>query len=199
VKEFLLPPLILAAVYAGLGLLASPPHNKPEDAAGMNAWALAAVLGGLLLLIAFVLVLGVFVALRVSNSRVAILHALGTVFFLSVGTLVCIYLIIINGGTFEYQFLSFSLFLIAGIGGLLWVLSGNLPSGALTFASSQLPILVFYVVTNVLVAKPGSPESTPPLVPFLVTAWAFGWALAAMLIPLLSEFDIALGRTRAQE
>jgi hypothetical protein len=50
-------------------------------------------------------------------------------------------------------------------------------------------------VANLLVAKPGSTESADPLVPFLVIAAAFGFATAAMLVPLLSEFDVALGRT----
>ena len=88
---------------------------------------------------------------------------------------------------------------VAGIGGLLWVLGGDLPSAALTLASVALPLGVFYAVTNVLVAKPGSIESTPPLVPFLVVTGSFGFAIAAMLVPLLSEFDVALGRTRAAE
>lgn len=199
VKEFVLPPLILACVYAGLGWLARPPAEAPQQAMGMNLEALAAVFFGIILLLAFVLILGVFIALRVGHSRNAILQTLGTVFFLSIGTCVCIYLIVINGGTFEYQFLSFLLFLIAGIGGLWWVLSGELPSTALTWASIGLPLAVFYVVTNVLVAKPGSVESAPPLVPFAVMAAAFGFAIVAMLMPLLSEFDVALGRTRAAE
>ena len=53
------------------------------------------------------MVLGLHVALRTENSRLAIINTLGTVFFLSVGTLICIYLILING-RFEYQWLSFS-------------------------------------------------------------------------------------------
>jgi ABC-type transport system involved in multi-copper enzyme maturation permease subunit len=198
-KEYILPPLIIAGVYAALGWLATPPDNEPELAAAWNGQNLVAIASGLAILLAFVLVLGIFIALRQGNSRQAILHALGTVFFLTVGTIVCIYLIYINGGTFEYQFLSFSLFLIVGIGGLLWVLSGNLPAPALTLASVMLPLAVFYCVTNVLVAKPGSNESAPPLVPFMVIASAFGFAIAAMLVPLLSEFDVALGRTRAEE
>jgi len=198
VKEYLLPPLALACVYAYLGWLATPPHEAPELANARNLGSLAAIFSGLALLLAFVLILGIFIALREGNSRQAIFRALGTVFFLSVGTLVCIYLIYINR-TFEYQFVSFSLFLIAGISGLLWVLSGNLPSPALTLASVCLPLAVFYCVTNVLVAKPGSVESAPPLVPFLVIAVFFGLAITAMLVPLLSEFDVALGRTRAEE
>jgi hypothetical protein len=45
------------------------------------------------------------------------------------------------------------------------------------------------------VARPGSEESADPLLPFLVLAGAFGFAVAAMLVPLVSEFDVALGRT----
>ena len=48
---------------------------------------------------------------------------------------------------------------------------------------------------NVLVGKPGTVESSDPLMPFFVLAAAFGFTLFAMLVPLLSEFDVALGRT----
>jgi hypothetical protein len=48
---------------------------------------------------------------------------------------------------------------------------------------------------NILVAKPGSKESADPLIPFLVISGAFGFAVAAMLVPLVSEFDVAMGRT----
>ena len=148
----------------------------------------------MVVLLAFAIVLGVHVALRNENTRVAVINTLATVFFLSGGTLVCIYLILING-RFEYQWTSFILFIAAGIGGLWWVLSGDRPSTALTVASWCCPLAMFYTVTNILVAKPGSEESTDPLMPFLVAAGAFGFTLAAMLVPLLSEFDVALGRT----
>ena len=154
------------------------------------------LVAGTVVLLAFAIVLGVHVALRNENTRVAIINSLATVFFLSVGTMVCIYLILING-RFEYQWTSFILFIAAGIGGLWWVLSGDRPSTALTVASWCCPLAMFYTVTNILVAKPGSEESTDPLVPFIVAAGAFGFTLAAMLVPLLSEFDVALGRTTA--
>ncbi len=193
-KEFLLPPLVLAVVYACYGLLATPPRGHPELLASKNVEAAVSVVGGGNVLLAFAIVLGVHVALQTEKSRLAIIHTLGTVFFLSVGTLVCIYLILING-RFEYQWVSFIGFLAAGIAGLWWVLSAARPSTALTIASWACPLAVFYSVTNVLVAKPGSEESADPFVPFLVIAGAFGFTVVGMLIPLLSEFDVALGRT----
>jgi hypothetical protein len=58
---------------------------------------------------------------------------------------------------------------------------------------------MYYCVTNIIVAKGASEESTDPLLPFLVIAGAFGFTISAMLVPLLSEFDVALGRTAARE
>jgi ABC-type transport system involved in multi-copper enzyme maturation permease subunit len=194
-KEYVIPPLILAVVYACWGLLAAPPAGHKELSASMNGTALVCVLGGLLMLTAFVMVLGLHVALRTQNSGAAVVLTLGTVFFLSLGTLFCLALIVLSG-RFEYQWLSFVFFLAAGIGGLWWVLNGSRPSGALTWASWFCPLGVFYAVMNVVVARPGSQqESGDPLPPFLVIMVAFGFAIAAMLVPLLSEFDVALGRT----
>jgi hypothetical protein len=189
-KEYVLPPLIVACIYAGRGLLATPPSP------GRNVEALIAVLGGGVILFAFTMVLGVHIALHTENSRLAILNTLGSVFFLSVGTLISIYIILING-RFENQWLSFSGFLFAGWWGLLWVLRGNQleTSRAIGIASFVLPIAVFYSITNVVIGKPGVRESTDPLIPFLVMGLAFGFTIGAMLVPLLSEFDVALGRT----
>ena len=160
----------------------------------MNATALVCVVGGLLVLMAFVMVLGLHVALRTPNSGAAVVLTLGTVFFLSLGTLFCLALIVLSG-RFEYQWLSFMFFLAAAIGGLWWVLNGTRPSSALTWASWFCPLAVLYAVMNVVVARPGSQESADPLPPFVVVVVAFGFAIAAMLVPLLSEFDVALGRT----
>ncbi|HEX5269659.1 MAG TPA: hypothetical protein VFW33_04185, partial [Gemmataceae bacterium] len=193
-KEYLLPPILLAVAYGVLGLLATPPRAHPELGPSANAQALACVIGASVVLLAFALVLGMHVALRTQNSRLAIVNTLGTVFFLSVGTAVCIALIRINR-QFEYQWASFVLFIMAGIGGLWWVLSGERPSAALTLASWLCPLAVFYSVTNILVARPGTDETGDPLVPFLAMGGAFGFTVAAMLVPLVSEFDVALGRT----
>jgi ABC-type Na+ efflux pump permease subunit len=187
-KEFLLPPLILVVVYATLGRLASPPTFYRNFEAGLY------IAAGTVILLAFTMVLGIHVALRNTISRQAVVQTLGTVFFLSVGTLLCIALILING-RFEYQWFSFIFFIAAGIGGFWWVLSGDRPAAALTLASWLCPLAVFYSITNVLVAKPGTHETSDPLIPFLVTGGAFGFAVASMLVPMLSEFDVAMGRT----
>jgi hypothetical protein len=194
--EYIFPPLALAVVYASFLLLGTPPRAHPELAQSTNVEALLCIEIGSVVLVTFAAVLSIHVALRTINSQLAIINTLGTIFFLSVGTLVCIFLILING-RFESQWFSFLFFLAAGIGGLWWVLNGDRPSAALTLASWLCPPAVFYSITNILVGKPGTGESGDPLMPFFVVAGAFGFTVAAMLVPLLSEFDVALGRTTA--
>jgi ABC-type Na+ efflux pump permease subunit len=197
-KEYLLPPLILAVYFAFEGLYTrTPPGATSTDRFLANLGPLVSVLVGLVVLFAFVMALGLHVALRVVNSRLAVVNTLGTVFFLSVGTLICIYLIVINGGSFANQWLSFIAFLVLGIGGLIWVLSGDRPSAALTLGSVLCPLAMFYCVTNVIIARPGTDESADPLVPFAALAVAFGFTISAIMVPLLNEFDVALGRTTA--
>lgn len=195
-KEYLIPSFALAVFYAARGALARTPAGAGTgEVLEANFAPLVAVGGALLVLYAFAITLGLHVSLRVPNSRLAIANTLGTIFFLSVGTLICIYLIVINRGSFANQWLSFIAFLVLGIGGLLYVLSADRPSPALSLASVVCPLAMFYCVVNVLIAKPGTDESADPLIPFLVLGSAFGFAIAAMLVPLLSEFDVALGRT----
>ena len=194
-KEFLLPPLLLAIYYALRGAFAPAGPGAVRASLG----PLAAVLGTLIVLLAFGIMLGLHVALRIENSRLSVVHTLGTIFFLSVGTLISIYLILINGGSVANQLLSFSAFIGLGIGGLWWVLSSDRPSPALSLAAALCPLAMFYAVINILIGNPGSNESADPLVPFLVIGAAFGFTITAMLVPLVSEFDVALGRTSANE
>ncbi|MCI0700076.1 MAG: ABC transporter permease subunit [Planctomycetia bacterium] len=195
-KEYLIPPLALGVFYAVRGVLThTPPGASSGEVLAANLGPMVAVVGALMVLFAFAVTLGLHVSLRITNSRLAIVHTLGTVFFLSVGTLISIYLIVINGGSFANQWVSFISFLVLGIGGLLYVLSADRPSPALTLASVLCPLAMFYCVVNILIAKPGTDESADPLIPFLALGAAFGFAIAAMLVPLLSEFDVSLGRT----
>jgi ABC-type transport system involved in multi-copper enzyme maturation permease subunit len=194
-KEYLLPPLIMAGVYAWRGLLAHPAPNRLEYGPSMNLQAFLCLSLGLIVLLAFTVVLGVHVALRTDKSRAAITNTLGAVFFLSVGTLVCIYLILING-RFEAQWVSFLVFIFTGVAGLWWVLRGDRPAfSSFTPASFLCPFAVFYTITNILIGKPGVAESSNPILPTTFIVGSFGFAIAAMMVPLLSEFDVAMGRT----
>ena len=193
-KEYLIPPVVLVIVYACYGTLGTPPVGRSELAFSMNTTSVVCLVGCGLVLLVFGSVLGIHVALRSPNSQSAIIRALSTVFFLTVGTMICIALILINR-QFEYQWGSFVFFLIAGVGGLWYVLSGDRPTGALTWASWFCPLGVLYAVMSVLVGRPGMQESSDPVIPSIVIIGAFGFAVAAMLIPLLSEFDVAMGRT----
>ncbi len=199
-KEFLLPPILIALYYACRGGLTLTPHDATfADTFSLNFWPLLCTIGSLVFLFAFAMTLGIHVSLRIDNSKLSIANTLGTIFFLSVGTLISIYIIVINGGSLGNQLISFSAFIALGIGGLWWVLSSVRPSSALNLASILTPMAMFYSVVNILIAKPGTQESTDPLVPFLVIAGAFSFAIMAMMKPLLSEFDVAFGRTRGPE
>lgn len=195
-KEYIIPPLIFVIAYAVRGQLGTPARGHAADWLGKNIEGALAIEVAMIVLMAFTVMLGIHVALRSDNSQFAAINALGTVFFLSVGTLICIYLIRITG-RFEYQWLSFAGFIVAGIGGLWWVLSAERPSAALNLASALLPIAVFYTLTNILIGKPVTGESSDAGIPLLVTGGAFAFAILAMAIPLMSEFDVAVGRTSA--
>ena len=197
-KEFLIPPLLFAIGYGIFGLFTkSPADSTAYERFVDNFGPMLTVLGAIVVLLAFCCVLGLHVSLRIVNSRLAIVQTLGTVFFLSVGTMISIYLIVVNGGSFANQWLSFIAFLSLGIGGLWFVLSADRPSPALTLGSVLCPLAMFYCITNILIAKPGTDESADPLVPFLTLAISFGFTIYAILFPLVTEFDVALGRTTA--
>ena len=168
-KEYIIPPLALAIFYAIRGALTrTPPDASAGEQLAANFGPLIAVVGALVVLFGFAVTLGLHVSLRITQSRLAIAHTLGTVFFLSIGTLISIYLIVINGGSFANQWVSFISFLVLGIGGLLYVLSADRPSPALSFASVFCPLAMFYCIVNVLIGRPGTDESGDPLMPFLV-------------------------------
>jgi ABC-type transport system involved in multi-copper enzyme maturation permease subunit len=177
-KEFLIPPLALLILYGLRGY------------AGLET--LIYLLLAMLLLFAFMAMLGVYIGLRTLRSRVAIGNSLGTVFFLFVGTMLCIYLILVSG-QFEYQFFSFLVFLAIGAIGLWWVLGGQHPSMAISVAAWLCPLGMFYTITNVLIGNPRTGQAGDPLWPFLVVMGVFGFTILAMAVPLLSEFKVALG------
>ena len=145
---------------------------------------------------AFTVMLGIHVALRSDNSRLAAINTLGTVFFPSVGTMICIYLIRING-RFEYQWLSFagsSWRASAGSGGCL---SAERPSTALNLASTLLADRGLLHDHQHPDRQADTGESCDPLYSADRHRRSVRLRLAAMAVPLMSEFDVAIGRSSA--
>jgi len=143
-----------------------------------------------IVLAGFAAVLGIHAALRYDTSRIAIANSQGTMFLLLVGAFVCLYLIVISG-RFEAQWASFVLFIVLGSVGLWISLSANHPTSAITLAAATMPVATFYCIIAFVVGD--------RVAPFLVLCSAYGFATAAMSVPLLAEFDVATGRTTAEE
>ena len=65
------------------------------------------------------------------------------------------------------------------------------PSTAICVASLLVPFATFYAITSFIL------EYT--LSVFLVTAAAYGFTTAALMIPAIYEFDVEMGRTSAPQ
>jgi hypothetical protein len=141
------------------------------------------------LLVHFSGMLGLHAAITYPNSRVAVANSLGTIFFLMVGIAVCAFLIILSDTAFGRQLLSFMIFIGAGSVALFTSLGSKNPSQAIALVALLTPFWSFYCVISIL--------NENYLAAFLVSVGIYGFALLAMLIPAVSEFDIALGRTNA--
>lgn len=142
---------------------------------------------GYLVLVAFATILGLHSGLGFENSRAAIGNSLGTMFFLFVGIFIFMVLLLEARSSFFIQFQSFILFIGVGSIGLYASLTHSNPSGALTLSAGILPFLTFYAITEFILG--GS------LSVFVAISAAYGFTTLAMLIPTVSEFDAALGRT----
>lgn len=135
----------------------------------------------------FSIMLGLHAGLTYENSRAAIANSLGTMFFLFIGIFVFMLLLVEARSSFAIQMQSFIIFIGLGSIGLYSSLTHKNPSSALTIAAVMLPFLTFYAITDFLLG--GS---------LGVCFWicvAYGFAALAMLIPSISDFDVALGKT----
>ncbi|MGB9687576.1 ABC transporter permease subunit [Thermogutta sp.] len=146
---------------------------------------------GLWVLFGFVAMLGVHAGLNYVNSRHAIATSLGTVFFLFLGVAVCMRVMLAFSGSFQAQLHPFLAFMIGGGAGLYLALGIRNPSNALALASFACPLATFYALTSLFLGQ------THLVFVALVAAYSF--ATAAMLIPAIDEFDVATGRTTADE
>jgi hypothetical protein len=142
-----------------------------------------------LLLCHFSAMLGLHSAITYTNSRTAVANSLGTIFFLMVGILLCAFLIILSNREFARQLLSFLIFIGAGSVALFGSLGAKNPSRAIALTSILTPFWSFYCVISLINGE--------PLAAFLFSMGVYGFFLLAMLVPAVSDFDIALGRTSA--
>ena len=134
----------------------------------------------------FAVALGLHAGLSYENSRQAIAHSLGTMFFLCIGIFVFMLLLVEARSSFAIQLQSFILFIGFGSLGLYSSLTYRNPSNALTLAALLLPFLTFYAITEFLLGGNLG-----------VCFWicmAYGFAAVAMMVPAMNDFDIALGR-----
>ena len=147
--------------------------------------------GGLAVLYVFVAVVGIHSGMIHDNSRGAIAISLGTVFFLFVGVAVCMRIMLAFSGSFDVQLQPFLVFMVGGGAGLYAALGARNPSRAIACASFACPFFTFYAITSFLLGY--------TLGVFLITAAVYGFFVLAMLIPAIYEFDVATGRTLADE
>lgn len=147
---------------------------------------------GLLVMYVFSAMLGIHCGMIYSSSRTAVTFSLGTVFFLFLGVATCILILVSFSGTFEAQLPSFLSFILGGSVGLYAVLGIRNPSPAILAASLLLPFATFFAFTSFLIGNQN-------LQVFVVTSGVYGFTAMAMMIPALSEYDIAMGRSRQME
>ena len=179
-REMVLVPMILL-----IGML----FNGASQA--LSAENLIYLLIAYSVLVMFAVMLGLHAGLTYENSRSAIGNSLGTMFFLFVGIFIFMLLLVEARSSFAIQMQSFIVFIGLGSIGLYTSLTHKNPSNALTIAAVMLPFLTFYAITDFLLG--GS---------LGVCFWicvAYGFASIAMLVPSISDFDVALGRTTHDE
>lgn len=176
-KEMVVLPLVAAAVYWARG--------------GIELENLVYLILGLVVMNLFVAMLGIHCGMIYSNSRTSIGVSLGTVFFLFLGVVTLILMMISFSGSFQTQLYPFIAFIVGGGVGLFVSLGSRNPSAAIGMTSIIVPFATFFAVTSFLLDR--------SLSTFLVISATYGFTTAAMMMPALGEFDIAMGRAKATE
>ncbi len=145
---------------------------------------------GLLVIHVFVAMLGVHCGMLYAGSRQAIAVSLGTVFFLFLGVITSMLMMISFTGNVEAQLTPFLACIVGGAIGLYLALGWNMPSSpALVLACAVLPLAMFYSITSYLLGS--------FLAVLLVVCLAYGFATTAMMMPRLSEFLVSSDRAKA--
>lgn len=191
-REFLFGKL-LGVLYVGLDVVLLPllMCGYLWWSGAMSGENLAYLLLSMVILNVFVVVLGIHAGLSHANSRTAIGVSLGTVFFLFLGMVTCMLMLISFTGNVEFQLTPFLACIVGGAVGLYVALGWHLQSSALAFASAILPLAMFYCITSLLLENYTSAV--------LVLSFTYGFAISAMVVPRLSEFRFAQGRSKILE
>ena len=174
-REMILVPLLMIVVMALFG-----------NSTALTAENVVYLCIAYIVLSLFAVALGLHQGLTYENSRHAIAHSLGTMFFLCVGIFIFMLLLVEARSSFAIQLQSFILFIGFGSLGLYSSLTYRNPSSALTLASLVLPFLTFYAITDFLLGG--------NLGVCLWICVAYGFTAIAMMVPAMNDFDIALGR-----
>ena len=140
----------------------------------------------------FVAMLGIHCGMIYAQSRAAIGTSLGTVFFLFLGVATCMLIMLMFRGSFGRQLAPFLFIILGGGIGLYVALGSRNPSPAITISSFLLPFLTFFAITSFILRD-------QELAVFSVVSLSYAFATAAMMIPALSEFDFAFGRSRTAD
>lgn len=146
---------------------------------------------GFITLHLFVVMLGIHCGMSYDSSRQGIGASLGTVFFLSLGVVTTIMMMISFTGNVEGQLAPFLAFLIGGAIGLFVTLGYNMPSKAIAIASGLLPLAMFYSFTGAVLKS--------YLAVLIVVVLAYGFTTFSMMLPRLSEWLVSSGRSRSTE
>lgn len=143
---------------------------------------------GLSVLSVFAAMLGIHCGRSFPTSRPAILASLGTLFFVFLGTVTCMLLLVSFAGNVDSQLAAFLTFIVGGGIGLFWVLGAHTPSAALFTASILMPIGMFHAMTSLLLRQ--------YMFVFLDVVVIFAFAVVAMVIPALSDFSYSTSSPR---
>ncbi|HEX3869073.1 MAG TPA: hypothetical protein VHV77_01425, partial [Pirellulales bacterium] len=144
------------------------------------------LVGGWLVLCGFAVVLGFHCGLRYVRTRTAIGVSLATLLFLAIGIATSMRILVAFSDSFAFQLQPFLATIVGGGIGLYAALGARNPSPATFAAAFYCPIATFYALTSFLLGH--------TMAVFLAVATAYGFAVAAMLVPALYEFDAATGR-----
>ncbi len=150
-----------------------------------------ALCGGIVLYV-FVSMLGIHCGLSYAAGRTATLVSLGTVFFLCVGIAICMVIMVSFRGAFQLQLAPFLIIILGGGAALYAAIGWRNPSSAVFAASISLPLVTYYAITQFLLQQDHLYVAATVMI-------GYGFATAAMLIPALSDFDVADGRSRMGE